>query len=212
MGMSPIKLRLVSFDLDGTLFQGTTTCLELGRLLGHFDLIRDLEARYARSEISNAEVAGQDAFAYQGQEISVIEQAVLEIPIIAGFRDTVRALKERDIHILIVTVTWSFAARALVREYGLDGFAGAQMGEDGARFTGLVERHFEADRKPQFVREYARRLGFDLSQCAAVGDSLSDISLFREAGLAIAINAIDQARAAANVSVDTDDLTDILPN
>lgn len=210
--MSLIDPKLVSFDLDGTLFPGTTTCIELGRLLGHLELIRDLEARYARFEISTTEVAAQLAQAYRGREVSKIEQAVLQIPLIGGFQDTIRSLKEHDIHILIVTVSWCFAARALVREYGLDGCAGARMGEDGARFTGQVERHFEEYHKPQFVREYADKFGFDLSQCVAIGDSRSDIFLFKEAGLAIALNATEQARVAADVSLDTDDLTDILPH
>ena len=209
--MSLTGPKLVTFDLDGTLFPGTTTCLELGRLLGHIDLIRDLEARYARFEISNVEVAEQDAHAYRGRSVLEIEQAVLQIPLIGGFQDTIRTLQTHDINILIVTVTWSFAARALVRAYGLDGHAGAKMGEEDGRFTGQVERHFEESHKPLFVREYADKCGFDLSQCVAVGDSRSDISLFKEVGFAIALNATEQARAAANVSLDTDDLAGILP-
>ena len=210
-GTSGIDARLVSFDLDGTLFPDTTTCLALGRLLGHLELIRDLEDRYARFEIGNAEVAEQDAGAYRGRSVAKIEQAVLQIPLIGGFHETVRALKARGPHVLVVTVAWSFAARALARAYGLDGFAGAEMGEAGGFLTGTVARHFEASDKVRFVRDYAGRHGFGLSHCVAVGDSRSDIPLFREAGLAIALNATEQARAVADVCVDTRDLTDILP-
>jgi phosphoserine phosphatase len=209
--MSPTAKKLVSFDLDGTLFPGTTTCLELGRLLDHFDLIQDLETRYARFEISNTDVAEQIAEAYRGQDVAAIEQAVLGIPLIGGFHETIRILKTHDIHVLVVTVTGSFAARALVREYGLDGYAGATMGEDDGTFTGRVERHIDASEKPAYVRDYAARHGFDISRCVAVGDSRSDIALFGDVGLAIALNATAPARAAAHVSLDTDDLTDILP-
>ena len=85
------------------------------------------------------------------------------------------------------------------------------MGQDGERFTGQVEQHFEEYHKPLFVREYADEFGIDMSQCVAVGDSRSDISLFNEVGLAIALNAMEQARTAADVSFDTDNITDILP-
>ena len=155
-GQSPAR-RLVSFDLDGTLFPGTTTCLELGRSLGHFDLIADLEARFARGEIGNAELAEQDAVAYRGLSVDEIEQAVLQIPLIAGFAQTVRTLKQCGLHVLIVSLTWSFAPRVLARTHGLDGFAGTEMGETDGRLTGCVQRHFEAEDKVRFVRDYAGR-------------------------------------------------------
>ena len=63
------KMQLVSFDLDGTLFPGTSTCLELGRHLGHLDLVRDLESRYARFEISTTDFANQIAPILQDQEV-----------------------------------------------------------------------------------------------------------------------------------------------
>jgi phosphoserine phosphatase len=209
--MQPRKPKLVSFDLDGTLIRGTTVCTELGRSLGHLDQIRDLESRYARSEISNTEVASHDALAYRDRSVSDIERAVLDIPLIKGFAEVVAALKRQGIHVLIVTVTWSFAARAIARKYGLDGFAGAEMGEMNGRLTGQVAAHFEERDKVRFVQEYGRKCGIDLSECVAVGDSRSDIPLFKEVGFAIALNATPQARAVSHVTLDTDDLRDVLP-
>src|SRR6266481_995324 len=100
--MQPRKPKLVTFDLDGTLIRGTTVCIELGRSLGQLDRIRDLEARYARYEISNTEVASQDALAYRGRPVADIERVVLGIPLIRGFAEVVAALKQQSIHVLIV--------------------------------------------------------------------------------------------------------------
>ena len=123
-----MNIRLVSFDLDGTLFPDTTTCIELGRRLGHLDVIARLEDQYKNFEISNAQVAEGDAIAYAGQPLKTIEEAVLSIPTIAGIADTMTSLHELGIVTLIVTVTWSFAARALAEKYGMGGYAGAEMG------------------------------------------------------------------------------------
>ncbi|MND05046.1 phosphoglycolate phosphatase [compost metagenome] len=50
-----------------------------------------------------------------------------------------------------------------------------------------------------------------MSEVAHVGDSMSDLPLFRVVGRAIAINATPDARAVAHHVLDTDDLSDVLP-
>lgn len=209
--MPVVAPKLVSFDLDGTLFPDTTSGTELARLLGHLNQMRDLEDRYARFEISNADVARADAQAYSGRSVAELQEAVLTIPIISGFQETVHYLKTYNIHLLIVTLAWSFVARALVKKYGLDECAGAVLGESNGRFTGKVEQDFEDVDKPLFVRAYAEQRGFSMAQCVAIGDSRSDIPLFREVGVAIALNATEQAKDKANFSLDTRDLTEVLP-
>ena len=205
-----MAIRLVSFDLDGTLFPDTTTCIELGRCLGHLDVIRDLEARYARYEIDNAQVAEGDAIAYAGRTTEFIEEAVLAIPTISGIQETIAALRAHGIATLIVTVTWSFAARALAKRYAVDGYAGAEMEEIDGILAGRVCKHFEAADKVRFVEGFAQARGIALSECAAVGDSRSDIPLFQSVGLSIALNATPEARAGATRSIETRDLRDIL--
>jgi phosphoserine phosphatase len=202
--------RLVSFDLDGTLVKGTTTCLELGRRRGCLDDVTSLEHRYAKGEISHDQFADANAAAYRDWPLAEAEAAVLAMPLIGGITETVSALRARNCHVLIVTVTWSFAARTLVNFLNLDGFAGATMGESDGRLTGKVAAHFGECDKPRFVRDCGRRHGIELAQSIAVGDSRSDLPLFAEVGRAIALNATDDARRAAHVAVDTDDLRDVL--
>lgn len=206
-----MDIRLVSFDLDGTLFPGTTTCLELGRRLGHVDVISRLEEQYKNFEITNKQVAEGDAFAYAGRSVDEIETAVLLIPTIRGMVETFAALHERGISTLLVTVSWSFAARVLSKKYGMSAYAGAEMAEENGVLAGRVQRHFEAEDKVRFVEAFAQKCGFGLEQCAAIGDSRSDIPLFKRVGFSIALNATEQAQAAATQSLQAGDLRDVLP-
>jgi phosphoserine phosphatase len=206
-----MDIRLVSFDLDGTIFPNTTTCIELGKRLGHLSVIERLEAQYKNFEITNRQVAEGDAFAYAGQAVKDVESVILQIPTIQGFIETIGALKQRGILCLIVTVTWSFAARALANRYNMDGYAGAQMIEENGILAGRVLQHFEAEDKVRFVEGFARQHGIPLAQCAAIGDSRSDIPLFGSVGCAIALNATSEARAAASRALDTHDMRDVLP-
>ncbi|NBD26215.1 Cof-type HAD-IIB family hydrolase [Paenibacillus glycinis] len=54
--------------------------------------------------------------------------------------------------------------------------------------------------KAAAIREVCKLLGIDMSQVAAMGDSLNDIAMIREAGLGVAMgNAQDEVKAAADV-------------
>jgi len=203
--------RLVSFDLDGTLLPRTSICLEIGKARGYRRAIQELEDRYARGEISNSDVARQDAAFYRHWAVAEAESLVLSLPFIGGLRETLDTLKQHSIHLLLVTVTWSFASHALARAYGFDASTGATLGERGGRFTGEFAGEFEAEEKPRFVQRYASRHGIALQDCAAIGDSRSDLPLFREVGLPIAFNATPEARAAARLALEGEDLRVLLP-
>jgi phosphoserine phosphatase len=84
------------------------------------------------------------------------------------------------------------------------------MGEQDGRLTGEVAAHFGENDKTRNVRHYARRHGFGLDQCVAIGDSRSDLPLFGAVGRAIALNATDDARRVAHVAIDSKDLRDVL--
>ncbi len=206
------KPRLISFDLDGTLVHRSTTCLELAKAHDCLDEVMALEAGYTCGEITHREFAERNAAVYRDWPLEDAERAALALPLIDGLSDTVRTLKASGPHILIVTVTWSFVALALVRSFGLDGFAGATMGERDGRLTGEVTTHFGEVDKPRYVEAYGREHGIGLSQCVAIGDSRSDLPLFAAVGHAIALNATNDAREAAHTTVDTDDLRDVLPH
>jgi phosphoserine phosphatase len=121
-------------------------------------------------------------------------------------------LEENALVPVIATITWRFAAEYVQDRYGFAAASGCEMNEtnDGI-LLGTVSRHFEAEDKITFVREFANRFDLDFRRVVAVGDSTSDIPLFREAGLAIALNASSNAREAADVALDTKDLRDVIP-
>lgn len=72
-------------------------------------------------------------------------------------------------------------------------------------------RHFDEHDKLRFVEDYCGKLGIPISRCVAVGDSRSDVPLFGAVGLAVALNATPAARAAAEVRLEADDISAILP-
>jgi phosphoserine phosphatase len=120
-------------------------------------------------------------------------------------------LRERGVVSLLGTVTWTFAAEEFRRRHGFAAVSGTEIDVDAAGVpTGGVRRHFDEWDMLKFVASYCEANGIDLAECIAVGDSRSDVPLFEAVGLSIALNATSQAREAASVVLDTEDLTDIL--
>ena len=134
------------------------------------------------------------------------------MPVIHGIPETVHWLRERDLVPVIVTITWRFAAEFLADRYGFAAASGCEMHEsDDGLFLGSISSHFDAEDKITFVRDLAATHGVGLGDVLAIGDSTSDIPLFREAGFSIALNATANARREADVELDTRDLRDVIP-
>jgi phosphoserine phosphatase len=100
----------------------------------------------------------------------------------------------------------------MLRErYGFSAVCGTEMHVTDGILSGTVGRYFNEHDKARFVEEWCAQNGYSTSQVAAVGDSRSDVPLFRRVGLSIALNATPDARDAAVHALDTDDLRDLLP-
>jgi phosphoserine phosphatase len=111
----------------------------------------------------------------------------------------------------IATVTASWAAEWAARRFGFAAWSGTEMAVEDGRLSGVVAKHFDAGDKAAWVAAVCERRGIALEQAVAVGDSRSDLPTFDLVGKSIALNADQAAREAADVTIDTDDLRDLLP-
>ncbi|HUN49669.1 MAG TPA: HAD-IB family phosphatase [Candidatus Sulfotelmatobacter sp.] len=204
-------VRMVSFDMDGTLIRGTTASLFMAERLGNLAAVQELERRFDTGEITAATFA--DAVAHSHLDLLYVDlcRHFDRLPLIAGIAETVAALRRRGIICVIATVSYAFYARVLAERFAFDGHCGAEMHELDGKLTGRMARHIDADGKRAFVEGTARRHGIAMRDVAHVGDSLSDLPTFAAVGKAIAINATANARAAAHHALDTDNLCEVLP-
>lgn len=201
---------VVAFDLDGTLVPRTTVCIHLAPWVGH-DALPALERQYDEGLITATEVAARDAVFYKGRPRREVWAQLEDPPLMRGIAETTSWLRERDLVPVIATVTWRFAAEFVRANHGFAAASGCEMEETQDQILlGTVAQHFDAEDKVRFVGEIAQDLGLGFNDIVAVGDSTSDIPLFREAGLAIALNASANAREAADIQLDTEDLRDLI--
>jgi phosphoserine phosphatase len=169
------RFQVVCVDLDGTLIPRTTISMFLATRFGQAELLRDLEARFLAHEISNREIAELSAAAYRGRSLDDIAGVLDAIPVVRGIETFVSRLKERNISVVLGTITWSFAARIFQARYGFDACCGTEMGETDGCLTGAIGRHCNEFDKLAFVAAYCAAHGVPMQRCAAIGDSRSDI-------------------------------------
>ncbi len=205
------RFPVVVFDLDGTLLRGTTVSLYLAERMGREAEIAELERRFLAHEISNQVVADISAGWFAGRTRAEVWTELERAPWIGGMSDCLAAIAQTGSQLLLATITWSFAGELLKARHPFAAASGTEMSEQAGVLTGHVARHFDEHDKLRFVEDWCGRRGVEMSEVAAVGDSRSDVPLFRRVGLAIALNATEDARAAAHITIETDDLRDVLP-
>jgi phosphoserine phosphatase len=205
------RWRLACFDLDGTLVPDTSTCQHLGDCFGHGNVIRELEQKYAQGTMNNQQVAENLGKHYAGRRMDEVVEAIRTLSFIDGIDETFSILRRQEIHLLLGTVTWSFAARIIAERFKLDGWSGCVMGESApGTLSGTVVTHFDESSKRAFVEEYCAKHSISMDKVFAVGDSRSDIPLFSAVGYSVAINATETAKQAASCAINTTDLRDVL--
>lgn len=168
------KIRFVAFDLDGTLLRGDTVCEAIARQLGHLERMRELEKLRENEEIqaARAELAGY----YKAVSQEELFECLRSLTLAPGAEEAIRFLRGNKIKTAVISITWEFAAEYFARLLGIDFFVGTKLLKNGE----IV--HFWPEDKGIWLAETAKRLGIDLQQTAAIGDSWGDVHMLSKVG------------------------------
>ncbi|SDT29376.1 HAD family hydrolase [Actinoplanes derwentensis] len=202
---------VVFFDVDGTLVPRTSSGQHLADRLGHAEVLRAAEAAYDDGTMTNQEASVIDARGWAGWTPAEVGGFLESMPLVDGIAETVSWCRSRDVQPVLATLAWDVVGEYLCERFGFGQTSGPRLEVLDGRFSGAVAEHFDEVGKRDYARAVAAGFGVGLRDCAAVGDSRSDLPLFAEAGLAVAFNASPAAEAAAHVSAGGDDLRVVLP-
>lgn len=185
--------------------------MHLAGFLGHRAELSAAEDAYAASELDNRQVSELDAAGWAGVPAARVDGWLAGLPLVAGIAETVAWCRARGLAPVLATLAWTPVGGWLARRFGFRAFGGPQLEVVDGRFTGRVARHFDEFDKRDLALAQARELGLVPAVCAAVGDSRSDLPLFRAVGVSVAFNASPQACRAASHTADGGDLRAVLP-
>jgi HAD superfamily phosphoserine phosphatase-like hydrolase len=165
------QIKLVAFDVDGTLLRGPTICECIAAGIGRSDEMRAIERLTSAKDIAAARA--EMVSWYQCLDRATLLRFVESVTFAPGAREGVAALKRAGIHIALVSITWRFAVDWVASELGADFAIGSDWHEDGT----IV--HFWPDDKATWLTQCAARLGLTPAQFAVVGDSAGDMPMLR---------------------------------
>jgi HAD superfamily phosphoserine phosphatase-like hydrolase len=168
------QVRLVAFDLDGTLLRGPTICEVLAEKFGMLDRMRAIEQL---RDIADIGAARREMLSWYGDEPLVeLCDELKRVAIAPGAHEAFSLLAARGIPTVIVSVTWAFAVEWFARRFGAEAWVGTSV-----TTTGSIG-HFWPHDKPVWLSGYASKLGVGLAEVAAVGDSHGDVPMLAKVG------------------------------
>lgn len=197
-----MKHRLLALDLDGTLVPASSVNHAVARELGLVREFAIVERDYASGVIDNRAAARSLAPHLHGVSVRNFLEMVDEVPLLEDAGSVCASLADNGVETLLASVTWRLAADHIAGRLRTQAICGVELEVCSGRFTGRVLKAIDEFDKRDAVVNYARRQGVSASRCAAIGDSRSDLPLFRAVGMACALNAEETARASADEVVD----------
>lgn len=208
-----MAIRLVVFDLDGTLTTHNSSWWRLHEVFGtHGDGGRYYDEYFA-GKITYHQWAELDAGLWKGRSLSEVQQIVDETELMPGAIETVRELKARDIRVAVLSGGIDILADQIARKVGIEYVLVNRIGHANGIITGEVDVLVGWGGKAKEIEQIAKDFDTPLSEIAFVGDGKNDIPVFSVVALAIAFNPeTEEVANAASLVIRQNDLREILPH
>lgn len=203
------NIRLVIFDLDGTLTPVESLWQYLHENFGTWEQGKATALKYERGEISYKQWAESDAGYWIGVSLSKITKVLDEIPYRKGAREVFEELRRRQIRTAIVSAGLSFLTDKIAKEFEADAAVSNELEANDGVLTGRIKVRVAVNNKREIIEQIASSFRVALQEVALVGDQAFDLS--QPACLKIAFKPKnDIARRQADFVVEDDDLTQVL--
>ena len=195
--------KLACFDMDSTLIE-QEVIVELAKTAGIGEQVEAITEAAMRGEMDFDESFAQRVALLKGIPTSVLDDICSRLTLSTGARTTISALKALGYHTVLVSGGFTYFARYIAEQLGIDEVHANALDIEDGEVTGHVQLPIINGAKKAAIAEHtAERMGIDMSQVVCVGDGANDLPMMTLADLGVAFNAkpIVQARADAAVNV-----------
>lgn len=195
--------KLACFDMDSTLIE-QEVIVELAKTAGIGEQVEAITEAAMRGEIDFDESFAQRVALLKGISTDVLDDICSRLTLSMGARTTISALKALGYHTVLVSGGFTYFARYIAEQLGIDEVHANTLDIDEGEVTGHIQLPIvNGAKKAAIVEHTAERLGIEMSQVVCIGDGANDLPMMAIADLGIAYHAkpIVQARADAAINV-----------
>ena len=195
--------KLACFDMDSTLIE-QEVIVELAKTAGIGEEVEAITEAAMRGEMDFDESFAQRVALLKGISTDVLDEICSRLTLSMGARTTISALKALGYHTVLVSGGFTYFARYIAEQLGIDEVHANALDIDEGEVTGHVQLPIvNGAKKAAIVEHTAERLGIEMSQVVCIGDGANDLPMMAIADLGVAYHAkpIVQARADAAINV-----------
>lgn len=179
-------IKLIAFDLDGVLVDGKGSWQEVHKGLGTEENAKIHAEEYHSGKITFDEWARKDTSLWYGTRIERIREILCNVHLMPGISDTIPELRKKY-RIVIISGGLNILADRLKEEYEFDHAVANELLVENGLVSG-INQIVDFQGKGKILEEIAEFYGIPTQECAAIGDFINDIPMFRVAGFRIAFN------------------------
>jgi phosphoserine phosphatase len=205
---------LVCFDMDGVLTNLRSSWCWIHKC---FDVDNELAYQaFINGQIDESEFMRRDIALWKMTKPDVNRKDLIkffrDMPLTDGIQETIASLNSNGIHSVIISGGIDLAAEMIAKEFGFDDYVADEVCvyEDGS-LTGEGRLVVDLKDKGVHVRKFIEKFGTVQERTVSIGNSFTDIPMFKNSGMSIAFNPTDiyTEKAATNV-VKSKNISDIL--
>jgi len=206
-----MKIKVVSFDMDGTLIRNTNSVRYLCMLNNNSEDLLRIENLESMNKISWEEADHKKANLITGISIKDAEDSFKDsVELIQNIKQVLAYLRQKEIKSVLITSGPIQVANILNTMFGFDSVYGSSYEIKNHKFTGKIISHLGTSNKVECLNEFCSENNILIDHCIAIGDSESDLEIFGKCKKSIAINHSDALKGKASKYMITDDLADII--
>ncbi|MDQ1575487.1 MAG: phosphoserine phosphatase [Microbacteriaceae bacterium] len=202
---------LVVLDADSTLIHNEVIEL-LAEEAGSLALVAEITDRAMHGELDFAQSLRARVETLAGLPESVFAEVSARIRVTDGVPELIAGIHAAGGKIGVVSGGFHEVLDPLAHQLGLDYWRANRLEvHDGILTGGLIGEIVDAAGKASALLEWAADAGIPQVRTIAVGDGANDLTMMGEAALSVAFNAKPRVKAQANVVIDHQDLSQLLP-